>query len=286
MSKWLRKMVDQHAAIFWILSILILGELFYKPISVTLLKDNEWAITFLKLSISLLTILMVREMYERKITIGFRTKNFGKGFWLMLVPAIPFLIQNFATNFPYGVYADSAILCIVSYLVVGLFEEVLLRGYLVGNMMLHWKDDPHKAMKSMIFSSLIFGVIHLGNLLSGAPLKSTLFQVFYATALGFAFGAAFIRSKNIWAMILIHGVIDIFSAMDMMTAPQNVVEGTLIYDSGFLPVLNFLNSRGGLMFILMMSLYCVIASVWSFYLIRKSKREEINQIWAETAADI
>ena len=128
--------------------------------------------------------------------------------------------------------------------------------------------------------------IHLGNLLSGAPLKSTLFQVFYATALGFAFGAAFIRSKNIWAMILIHGVIDIFSAMDMMTAPQNVVEGTLIYDSGFLPVLNFLNSRGGLMFILMMSLYCVIASVWSFYLIRKSKREEINQIWAETATDI
>lgn len=280
MSKWLRKTADCHPYLFWIGSIILLGEVCYKAAAVTFLEGNDWAVAFLRLSITLLTILMVREMYNGEFSMGFRRKNFLKGFALMLLPAALFLAENIIVTFPHGVYLDSAITYTIDNMGVGLFEEVLVRGFLLGNMMHYWKHDKNRVWKSIFFSSLIFGLLHMGNLLSGANLISVLFQVFYATAMGIAFGAVYIRTKNLWSVVLIHGIVDITGELGRMTYPVNGGADVVQYEQGLEFGKRFMSLLNGLMPIVMMAAGSVVAIIFAVYFVRKSKRNEIEEIWS------
>lgn len=46
------------------------------------------------------------------------------------------------------------------------------------------------------------------NILGGADIAYTLYQVVYATAIGFFFAMIYFKTKNLWIPILIHGLID------------------------------------------------------------------------------
>ena len=49
-------------------------------------------------------------------------------------------------------------------LLVGIFEEVLCRGVILNNMLIKWGHTKTGILKSIILSSLIFGLLHLVNL--------------------------------------------------------------------------------------------------------------------------
>lgn len=62
---------------------------------------------------------------------------------------------------------------------------------LLGHMMKHWKNDEKKILRSAAVTSILFGVVHLGNLAYGNTAE-TIFQVFYATILGMIFAASYL----------------------------------------------------------------------------------------------
>ena len=98
-----------------------------------------------------------------------------------------------------------AILRVVSMLCVGFIEEIIFRGFLFKAMC---KTNVKRAV---IISSLTFGIGHIVNLLSGAPVFSTLMQIVYAVALGFLFTIIFLRSGSLIPCILTHSCINSLS---------------------------------------------------------------------------
>jgi len=92
---------------------------------------------------------------------------------------------------------------------IGIFEEVLCRGVILNNMLSKWGYTKTGIIKAVILSSLIFGVGHLVNLFIYPTLIiRTLVQIIRASLHGFLFASIYLRCKNIWSVVILHGLYD------------------------------------------------------------------------------
>lgn len=89
---------------------------------------------------------------------------------------------------------------VLTMLNVGFIEEIIFRGFLFRMMA---KDNLRLAI---LVSSLTFGVGHIVNLFNGAELVPTLFQVAYATAIGYLFVVIFYKSTSLLPCIAAHSL--------------------------------------------------------------------------------
>lgn len=125
---------------------------------------------------------------------------------------IPLLIIA-AVNLTNGLNINHTPGAIVFYMLtminIGFLEEMLFRGFLFRMME---KDNLKSAM---IVSSITFGMGHIVNLLNGAELKSTLFQMCYAIILGYMLVIIFYRSKSIIPCVVFHGLINALSVFNV-----------------------------------------------------------------------
>ena len=94
-------------------------------------------------------------------------------------------------------------LLFVLMLIPGIWEEWGFRG-----VILSLNNRKYSKLWALIISSICFGLFHLINILSGQHWIPTLFQVFYASTLGFLLGYIFIKTKSLLPSILIHYLID------------------------------------------------------------------------------
>lgn len=273
MAGKLRKIADQYATIFWILCVLfyIIG---YKLVSVNILGKTSYSydVAFLKLSLSFLAIIMMKEMYKGEFSFHLRTEKMMKGL-LLLWPGLLFLVFNILkTNIQADkIVTETLLMVVITNMITGFYEEIIMRGMLLGHMMKHWKNDEKKVLKSVVVTSILFGAVHLGNLVYGNILD-TIFQVFYATTLGLVFGAAYLRTKNLWACIFIHGIIDVSSAVYTI----NYAPGEEVVDMG--SGNGLMGSGIGFLLVLAANLLSVVVFL---YELRKEKRAEIAELWAD-----
>jgi len=91
----------------------------------------------------------------------------------------------------------------VLMLIPGIWEEWAFRGVIIP-----LNSKKYSKLWVLIISSATFGLLHLSNILAGQNWISTLFQVLYATELGFLFGYVFIKTKSLLPSIIIHYLID------------------------------------------------------------------------------
>ncbi|KPN79292.1 hypothetical protein RZ56_10150 [Apilactobacillus kunkeei] len=116
---------------------------------------------------------------------------------------------------------------LIEALFVGMFEEIFIRGVMMGAMLKGFKKYP--VMKSIFFSSVIFGSLHMLNY-ADAPFWDTTNQVIYAAGLGFVLATVYYVSKNIWVSIALHTLMDysafVFSMHSMYanTATTNTID--------------------------------------------------------------
>lgn len=146
-----------------------------------------------------------------KNTAGFNKKGFKKG----LILGIPFLIigigsvifSNMGTDFSNIKHISifNTILFTINMLFVGINEEVWMRGLVLNGLMK--KYEKSSIWKPIIISSLIFGLVHLPNIFFVEPL-TLLIQVINAMCGGILFATIFIKSKNIFSVIVIHALTD------------------------------------------------------------------------------
>lgn len=144
---------------------------------------------------------------------------------------------------------------------VGAFEEILMRGILLNGFLIAFSHKKHGIWLAVISSSILFGIAHFVNLLSGSPLDSTLFQVFYATMFGIAFCAAYLRTNNLLIPILIHGIIDYLSFLQDAANPAST------QDPGIMHL--------GIVVLTILVILFAIPAIFSVVFLRSSKREEI-----------
>ena len=90
-------------------------------------------------------------------------------------------------------------------LLIGFSEETIYRGLMLQAL------KARGPWTAAIVTSVLFGLSHSLNLLSGKSGTEILMQVGYALAIGLGFAAVALRTNLLWPLILIHALIDFTS---------------------------------------------------------------------------
>lgn len=132
--------------------------------------------------------------------VGFRALDLLKDLRLYWVPSTLVLV-----NVSFGI-ADMSIGRISYYFLLagmtGFVEESVFRGPILRAI------APRGLWQAAIISSILFGLLHSLNVLSGADPLAILLQIGYALAIGFGFAAVTLRTQVIWPLVLIHALTD------------------------------------------------------------------------------
>lgn len=142
-------------------------------------------------------------------------KPIGRGLFIGLVGVIFALFQfgaNFIGNIAYIKVPDITYFLAGVFIAftTGLYEETLVRGFVYNNFKRHFGNSLEDMKKAIIWSSVLFGVIHVVNL-KGFDLTSiltVLAQIIYAAIIGMYLALVYTKSKSMWTVVIIHSMID------------------------------------------------------------------------------
>ena len=186
--------------------------------------------------------------------------------WSILAFAIPacLLIFNLVTD-PGSMGMPSLIKWIIA-IMAGVCEESIYRG-LNASYIMRQTVTQKKILPAMLVSSLVFGMIHITNLMHGAPLVMTLLQIFSAFVLGLFLCALFLRSGSLIPGMIFHAFYDIIALTDTTSIGD---------DGAFKPTATV--STEDLIFMMVARVFYLALTI---YLTRPAVREEIYEIWSK-----
>ena len=139
----------------------------------------------------------------------------------------------------------------------GICEEMAFREVAISYMKRQLREDKWN-IPILLFTSVIFGISHLSNAISGsAPLCGRMAQVLGTLMFGIFLGAVFLRTGNIWACIVTHTIYDTLPSLFMTKMDADFK----FYNWGWMLVGQ------------------ALLAAWGLYLLRKEKRPEINALW-------
>lgn len=85
----------------------------------------------------------------------------------------------------------------------GLVEETMVRGLVLVTMIVAWGGTKRGQLKAILLSSLLFGLIHLFNIMI-RPLGVVLMQALIVTLPGIFYAAFVLTYRSLWPVIVIH----------------------------------------------------------------------------------
>lgn len=95
-------------------------------------------------------------------------------------------------------------LLFVATMLVGIAEEGVYRGYVLNKI-----DQKLGLKKALLYSSILFGLLHSVNFLAGPTIGETVTQIILTTAMGYVFGVVYLKTnKNLLLVMALHGVYD------------------------------------------------------------------------------
>lgn len=205
-----------------------------------------------------LVYFLMKNAYGKDFCFGFSKRNLKQAF-LLCIPAFMMGLSNIPEYLSRGCVLRTGVsgflLAVLTGFAPGFFEEMALRGGALNNMMIQWKDRPNRVMRSLLASGVVFGVIHLINLV-GAGVWETLLQVCYASAVGILFGAVYLRTRNLIALIAAHSFVDFMAELFVET--EETLEVTAFSIASSVVII-------------------VVFTVFGLFLVRKEKRREIEK---------
>lgn len=211
---------------------------------------------------SLLWLLAFRFMFRRE---GYRGQLGFRGFLKGLAMLSYVIVLSCFMNLQGIIFngAGDAAIAFLSAVSTAFSEEIVLRGPGLSNMM-RKAENEKQLLKAWLIPSVVFGLIHFSNLLAGAAPITTVCQVMYATGIGLMYGAAVLRTGSLWPAVTAHFLTDFTVLLD-----KNIYESQ--------GVLNTETGIEGFLFFVTISLTFTLAGS---FLMRKSKRPEILDLWA------
>lgn len=131
------------------------------------------------------------------------------------------LFNVFETPFD-NISTKSILILAVYCLSIGYAEEYIMRGFIQSLFLKYYGLTKKGIVLSVVGTSCVFGLMHLMKFDNG--LWGEISQVIYATFIGTMFGAILLRTKKIWPLVIIHGLVDFFGAIDALSPLQKLVE--------------------------------------------------------------
>ena len=165
-----------------------------------------------------------------------------------------FISKSFDKTFksPLGIF--TAIVYIIG---IGFHEETIFRGLIANFIGKKYMKDLKGFYFSVAVTSVLFGLIHLANINYGVQLLSAVVQSLVAISLGAVFTVIYYRGGNLWALMLLHSIMDLGPLFESMFT---------VNEAGAAGAINTLSIMN-----LIPIIPNVIALVW---IMRKSKAQE------------
>lgn len=182
---------------------------------------------------------------------GFTGKGFGRG----LLLGIPFyiigicaaVVGNMGTDFSALTMRPVSFLLIftLNMFFVGMNEEILMRALVLNVLREKYGKDKQGEMRAILWSALIFGLIHLPNIFFMSPI-TVVVQAINAASAGVLFAVIYLKSGNFWANVLIHMIVDFLSLFvgqcfisgaSVLSVELTVISGLVMVIAGSLPPL-------------------------------------------------
>lgn len=109
-------------------------------------------------------------------------------------------------------------------LLIGFAEEAIFRGLMLNAL------KARGLWQAAIITSLLFGLSHSLNLLSGKSGVDILIQISYALAVGFVFAALALKNSILWPLVIAHTLIDFSSFIGKADIPAfwNTIAGVAL----------------------------------------------------------
>jgi membrane protease YdiL (CAAX protease family) len=135
-------------------------------------------------------------------------------------------------SFSRDLHPDSSSLL---FSIAGALEEVAFRGIILTVFL-----NRYSEWKSIIFSSLGFGLMHLLNLTNGADLVVVLGQVAWAFIIGLFYGYIFVRTRSLLPPMIVHYLGNAFinsllAYLQMWASVEVQVVYGIIFSFGIVP---------------------------------------------------
>jgi len=221
----IKKIFEKHETLFCILLIVL-----YVVINSFLMQSfgvTDYRSTIINTVISLLLIALVISL--KRVSYYGLTKVKNPKRYLYFIPLALIVSVNLWNGININNTKTQIIFHILTMLNIGFIEEIIFRGFLFKMME---KDSPKLAI---IVSSLTFGIGHIINLINGADLVPTLFQICYAISIGYLFVIIFYKSKSIVPCIIAHSlnnalsIFNIDNNISLYIAPVFLIIAPLVY---------------------------------------------------------
>ena len=200
-----------------------------------------------------------RPEFEGNLRGGRLTEGFGMLRIFVVFWVISLIVQVFFSDFELGLPTLSTVSVSVA---AGFTEETAFRG-LPLSMLMRKFAKGNRIYAALIITSVVFGLVHGLNVFVGANIGRTGIQMIGAGFMGLLLGAIYLRSGNLWPVIVIHTAHDIIAMLDVSNiTDKGVIVGQTTWHTYF---------DLGL---------CVAMGIAGLYLVRKAKRAEIDEIWS------
>lgn len=173
-------------------------------------------IAFVPIALVLIVYLTIRRKWS---ALGFESiRNIPSTNWIYYLPLVLVLGINCMNGFKSA--SGSTWLYFIGFtLLVGFVEETIYRGLILRTLL------AKGVTTAVVTSSILFGVTHILNALSGQSLFDTIVQIVYALLVGLVLALLIIMNNNILPLITFHFI---HNLIQFMSPSDSVWYGTLV----------------------------------------------------------
>ncbi len=211
----------------------VTGSLLYAFGPDFLLTNGDWVMQCSCECITALVGIGLAALFKVWNIWGERGRGFGKGLltaMYFIVISLIALVESFALELTVpesGLEIEvpwKIAVFVATVFLIGFTEETFFRGIISNLFYDKHATDKAGVWTAVIGSGFVFGLMHLGNCLSGLVVTAngvyfepsivvgSLVQTASACVMGMALTAIYYRCRNIWALAFVHGFIDLCAA--------------------------------------------------------------------------
>jgi membrane protease YdiL (CAAX protease family) len=178
----------------------------------------------------IIALLLMQVIYREQFVKLFTIKT-SKRIWLYCIPFFLYLTMEFL-KFPIAdqlttAYVSYFLFVCVNQLATGFWEETASKGLVMSGMLSKWKDTIKGRIGTVFITGVLFGTLHILNVLFSNDIVSCLWQALYASAFGIFLAAIYLQSNSITLCMTLHAVWDIVIRIPDYFC-QNVKAGSVL----------------------------------------------------------
>ena len=199
------KALEKHETLFCLLLIII-----YLVVNSVCVQNfgNTSCVSFIANTILSACLIVIMVVSKRTSYYGLKKVENARQY-LYFIPLLVIVTVNLWNGFNINHSSNEIVFHILTMLNIGFIEEIIFRGFLFKMM------EKNNIKSAIIVSAVTFGAGHIVNLINGADLIPTLFQICYATSIGYLFVIIFHKSKSLVPCIVTHSLVNSLSVFNV-----------------------------------------------------------------------